>query len=458
MSFPINGRIAIIDDQLKQVEPLIKVLSKKQYPFSYFNGDLRYLPNEDSIFNDYRIIFLDINLIDDREHEPKILKGRLIPVLNKIISKNNFPFVIVFWSRHKEHYKLVEEIFSTELTDRKPIGFLQQESKLDYFDFDGSEAPDLDKKVDELFANIDKLFNNNPAFSYLLNWENEVHKSADRTLEEIFNFENSIENWENNANYIFTKLGLSYSGKHYDGSKLEDKINSSYQAFNNVFLDSLEYSTNNSQVNNLAELLIDKSKINSQLVILGINKKLLISEEYGSIEYPGEVLEYPLEEPLYKELLNKILSLLKIKEQIKSKNNQVIDLELKKMADKEAKAIRDEIKKSWKCIIAIVTPLCDFVQKENKKYNRIVKGVLIKSIYKQFIDDKSEAIFISPSFLFEHESYILILDFRYFYTDNFDSRPKLQPIFRLRQQILSEIQSKLARHISRQGILFLDIN
>jgi len=138
MSFPINGRIAIIDDQLKQVEPLIKVLSKKQYPFSYFNGDLRYLPNEDSIFNDYRIIFLDINLIDDREHEPKILKGRLIPVLNKIISKNNFPFVIVFWSRHKEHYKLVEEIFSTELTDRKPIGFLQQESKLDYFDFDGS--------------------------------------------------------------------------------------------------------------------------------------------------------------------------------------------------------------------------------------------------------------------------------------------------------------------------------
>lgn len=458
MGFPINGRIAIIDDQLKQVEPLFKVLSKKQYPFSYFNGEQKYLPDGEAIDNDYRVIFLDVNLIDDREHEPRVLKGRLIPVLKKIISKNNFPFVIVFWSRHKIHYDLVKEIFENELNDRKPIGFIQQESKLDYFELDGTETNDIDTKVDELFNKIDKLFIDNPVFSYLLNWENQVHKSADNTLEEIFNFDNSIENWENNANYVFNKLGLSYSGKHYVGASLEDKINSSFQAFNNVFLDSLEYSTNNTLVKNPVELVYDKESINTEKVILSINKKLLLSDDFGSIDYPGEIIEYNYEEPLYKELLNKLLSFFKIKEVLKSRDSSIVDLELKKMTDKEAKSIRAEIRNSWKCILAVVTPLCDFVQKENKKYNRIVKGVIIKSEYKQFIDDKSEAIFISPSFLFEDESYILILDFRYFYTDNFNSDIKLKPIFRLRQQILSEIQSKLARHISRQGILFLDTN
>ena len=118
--------------------------------------------------------------------------------------------------------------------------------------------------------------------------------------------------------------------------------------------------------------------------------------------------------------------------------------------------IKKEIKKSWVKLAVVVTPVCDFVQKENKIYDRIVKGLLIPSKYRNFIDEKSEAVYVLPITInYNSKEYILILDFRYFSTTEL-SAANATPIFRLRQELLAEIQSKLARHINRQGILFLD--
>lgn len=49
----------------------------------------------------------------------------------------------------------------------------------------------------------------------------------------------------------------------------------------------------------------------------------------------------------------------------------------------------------------------------------------------------------------------MILDFRYFTTATLTTE-NVKGLFRIRQELLAEIQSKLARHINRQGILFLD--
>lgn len=54
---------------------------------------------------------------------------------------------------------------------------------------------------------------------------------------------------------------------------------------------------------------------------------------------------------------------------------------------------------------------------------------------------------------FNNISYFIVIYFMHFFTDDIQSNDN-KPIFRLRQQILSEIQSKLARHISRHSILF----
>ena len=64
MSLPINGRITIIDDQFDQALPIINVLSKNKQAYTYYSGDLQFLPNQDEVPNDIRLLFLDINLID----------------------------------------------------------------------------------------------------------------------------------------------------------------------------------------------------------------------------------------------------------------------------------------------------------------------------------------------------------------------------------------------------------
>lgn len=127
---------------------------------------------------------------------------------------------------------------------------------------------------------------------------------------------------------------------------------------------------------------------------------------------------------------------------------------LEKLVSIELKQFKEVLLEKQFRIILNVTPLCDFVQKK-QKYDRLVKGLLIESKFKSSLDDKSEAIFISPDFLFNGLSYFLVLDFKYFFTDNVEENDDYKPIFRIRQQVLSEVQSKLARHVNRQGILFL---
>ncbi|MFY7938335.1 MAG: hypothetical protein ACOVOQ_13215 [Flavobacterium sp.] len=435
MNLPLNGRVAIIDDQIKQAEPLMKIFSKKQIPFTYFSGESNYLPDEDDNLNDIRVLFLDINLIDDSVQNDKVLKGRLIPVLKRVISKDNYPYVIIYWSRHQNQSdkKLIEkEIFGNDLKDRKPIGFLSA-VKSDFFNFDGSMTDDFEDKIGELFNSINLLISKSPVYSYLLNWENKVHLSADKTLEEVFSNYNKFDNWSDNANFIFNKLGVSFSGKSFANQNAESRIKSSYNALNIVFADTLENNINNSNVPNPKKLSISATAKNLES-INNINKKLLISDEKEPLHYSGTVIEILDKKKTsnYENLLDAVLT----------------DNGKKKKA---------EIILSWKKIWLNVTPLCDTVQGKIVSH-RLVSGILVvafKDMKKAF--HNNEAVYISPSFTYDKKDYAIIIDFRHFFTlPQLGKSKNRKSIFRIRQQLLAEIQSKLSRHINRQGVLFLD--
>jgi len=433
MNLPLNGRIAIIDDQIKHAEPLMKVFSQKQIPFTYFSGEVKFLPNEGANLNDIRILFLDINLMDDGVQNNKVLKGKLISVLKRVISKDNYPYVIIYWSRHqnKTDKKLIEkEIFENELKDRAPISFFSA-AKSDFFEQNGDPTDDFDIKIGNLFSKIDALIAKSRVYSYLLNWENKIHVSADRTLEEIFSAYNKYPNWSDNANYVFNKLGLSYSGKSFAGQSAEDKIKSSYNALNIVFTDTLENTLNNSTVDNAKVLKVSATAKNLESVN-NINKKLLISDEVEPIHYSGTVLE----------ITDKKLN---------ADYENFLDTILNNIGK------RAEIIASWKKMWLNVTPLCDTVQGKIV-FHRLVRGVLVqpfKDFEKAF--HKNEAIYISPAFTFDKKNYCIVMDFRQFFTlSQLGKSKNRKALFRIRQQLLSEIQSKLSRHVNRQGILFLD--
>lgn len=434
MSLPINGRIAIIDDKITHAEPLMKIFSQRQIPFTYFSGEADYLPQEGDNLNDIRILFLDINLIDDGVQNDKVLKGRLIPVIQRVISKENYPYVLIYWSRHdsKKDKKLIEkDIFEKELKDRKPICYYTA-MKSDFFERDGDKTEDFDEKISDLFKNIETVIAKNPAYCYLLNWENKVHISADKTLEEIFSAYNKFESWSDNANYIINTLGSSYSGKLFAKQSAEDKIKSSYNALNIVLTDTLENTLNNSPVDNAKTLKVSRTTKNLESVH-NINKKLLISDEIDPIHYSGTVIEIS-------------------DKKLDAEYENLLDFNLTDSGKKK----RADIILSWKKVWLNVTPLCDTVQGK-VVFHRLIRGVLVvpfKDMKKAF--NNNEAVFISPIFTLDKTDYCLILDFRHFFTLNQIGKSKnRKSMFRIRQQLLAEIQSKLARHINRQGILYL---
>lgn len=457
MNIPINGRIAVIDDKIEQATPLLQVLAQKRCPCSYYSGEVKYLPQEGDTSNDIRILFLDINLIDDSVQSDKSLKAKLIPVLSRVISRDNYPYVLIYWSRTEvEHKKLVEDIFENHLTDRQPIAFLSQ-NKLSFFGLDGTPTANFEQNINTLFDNINTILNKYKAYNYLVGWENQVHTSADKTLQEIFK---KTQNWTDNANYLINKLGESYAGRNtYKEQSASGQMKSSFQAFNNVFYDTLEYSINNSTYGGDEKLKYDYALTDKES-IYAINKKLLISDENDVMAYSGMVTEdtNTKSENAFEDLLNNSFNRTRLATEIKDRpeNKEKEKRELEKIIKTESSDKRKEIRKHWVRIYFVVTPLCDFVQA--KSYNvRVVKGMLIRAEHLKYIDERSEAIFISPQFKYNNDKYAIVLHFRYFFTSPGGKGVKgLKTLFRVRQQMLSEVQSKLARHVSRQGVLFLE--
>ena len=105
MNLPLNGRIAIIDNELEQALPLMKVFAKNQMPYVFYKGDdISYLPGDDAMHNDIRLLFLDINLINSKTPTEKEVKSSLYSVIRRVISENNFPYSLIYWSRQEKEY------------------------------------------------------------------------------------------------------------------------------------------------------------------------------------------------------------------------------------------------------------------------------------------------------------------------------------------------------------------
>jgi hypothetical protein len=469
MNIPQNGRIAIVDDNIQQAYPLMELFGKHQIPFTYYNGQLLGLPDEKRANNDIRLLFLDLYLTGDQLKSDKDLKSTILPVLNRIISDNNYPYLLIFWSRHDaDKGKIVEEIFKNELKQKAPINFLTLE-KSEYFDLLGEKTALYHDKIPDLFEKIDAAMIKFPVYGHLMAWENLIHSSADNTLEEVFKINHTGPDWDNKSNYLFYRLASSFSGKNLQSFTDLERIKSGFYSLNLILNDSIEHSIT-------TKLKIDNPKLTSSKdgidldAIFSINKKLLFSSESSDKVSPGIISITIADKHNYGGILNSaFLRHVLFDEKKRTFSRRLKDIaeadikpQKKKIADEIYDKIKTRMKKTWLPIEANVTPICDFVQCK-EEYSRILPGILLERTFKKYIDTKTEALFISPDFKLNipeknvDSIYFLLLDFRYFTSiKKAELKTQMNPILRIRQQLLTEIQSKLSRHVNRQGILFLE--
>lgn len=449
---PWNGRIAIVDDNVNQALPLMRVFSKNNIPYVFYKGnDISYLPEDPE--NDIRVLFLDLNLLGGLEVPSKNIRATLISLIKHIISPTNYPYILVLWSRQEKEYgDLLREIFYTELNKCAPIGIFNY-VKSDFFPY-FAEEEDSDNPVDDnkILEELNKILLQLPAYSHLMQWENCVHASADATIQDIFHDMHSKEDWQNNANYIFEAFAHAHLEQHYRDATLEEKAKSSLMFLNDVYNDTLEGSIRDLDLSHAQEL---KSSVDTEMrqsISAKINEHILFSKANKSVRQPGSI--FVEEGNNGHSILNDCIRTEDLREQVKQRFQLPNIKEARNIYNQLVSERRKAIEQTMSpCCNIIVTPACDYAQ--NKiKFDRIVQGIIIESKYQKLIDNQSEAIYISPVFAYQDKSCILVLNFRYFLTRDL-SRESTKPIFKLRNRMLAEIQSKLARHINRQGIMNL---
>ena len=433
---PINGRIAIVDDSITQAVPLMRVLSKNNIPFTFYKGDdSESFPTKPE--NDIRILFLDLNLLSGRVQKKNDIRSSLITTLKHILSPDNYPYILILWSRQEmEYLDVVTGIFNKEIKDRAPIA-IERYVKSDFFpNFDDEEDVAVDEHL--ILDKLKEILDGHSAYKHLLQWENCIHRSADTTIGDVFRSFNSHENWEENANCILEKMAKAYLEQSYDASTNEVKVKSSLFLLNDVLYDSLENEVFNNQFECARALMHNIPPERTTEIVSKINHSLLISNVINDdVKKPGCVFKYYASKK-YKKHFEEILN------------------DCCNCTDEKKNAIMETM---IPCEV-VVTPSCDYAQNKYKT-NRIVQGLLIeaKNIIEgkkiKNIDHRTDAIYISP--LFEHlnRTYVMVLNFRYFITDDMSSDKRKYLLFRVRNSMLAEIQSKLARHINRQGIMNL---
>lgn len=299
---PINGRVAIVDDKIEQALPLMRVFAKNNIPYVFYEGNnYNYFPETPE--NDIRILFLDLNLLGDRNLQPKDIRSTLYSTLSHIISPKNYPYVLILWSLQENEYKAVlDELFEGDLKNCAPIT-IQDWIKSEFFP-DFADTEENEDQESKLIKGLQDIIAGLPAYSYLMQWENCIHKSADDTIQGIFHDFNSQGDWENNANCILSMFAQSYLEKHYDKASYEDKTRTSLLFLNDVYYDTLESGVLASTFPNAKEMLYEKTDDDKKDIAAKINGHLLISSQIA-IGQPGCVMpvkNIPKKKNLFHEL------------------------------------------------------------------------------------------------------------------------------------------------------------
>lgn len=403
MNLPTTGRVVIIDDELKEAMPLIRVLSQKGVAVRYFEGDYDTLPEKP--LDGIRLVFLDIE-IGTPGQDDKSKVSKVIGILRKIIGKESFPYILVAWTKHTE---LLEDLKSK--LDFPPLKVLNM-NKIDCKDSEGNYNLEI------ITSNLKNTMNLMESFNAFLLWEELLNKAANNTVNDTFSLCDINGNWNSDLQNILYNIAKADQGKQLN----ENILNYALKGFNKIYVDHIETSLSkkNSDFEDMPLLFEDKNPLSIEL-IAKLNTKILCLHTDEEDICPGN---------LYSSEKNGLdVSLL------------VNDFE--------------KISSEWvpENILLEVTPSCDYAQ-DKWKFSRVLKGIVVPIKYDKKIK-KADYIYRSKIVNIKGEIVYLIFDLRDFGSISFESLRNHSIHYQMRHQFLVDIQSKMANHISRPGYFAL---
>lgn len=470
MILPTNGKVAIFDDSYEDVKNLLKALSKQKIPYVYYQEeDGTDLP--ETPIDNIRLVFLDLELVvNSKTVTEQSIVSTIYARLSQVIEPNS-NYILVYWSTKQDKYgKAVEDSFNHGLKEYKPIITIS----LDKIATKQSSNP-----VEFIINNINEKAPDFKILKVFSFWENLVNNSSGELINSFVNFIDKDDSWDDVAKYLLYKLAYAYGGREIIPLTEVEKIKNSFYTLNHTFIDTLESNISkslNGRDKDFTDVISTEGDDSFKTII---NNKLLISEDTFSGDLPGTffLIENEINQQLQsiQQTLDKTNQNDKIpveqreavinKAQLRAnKENEKVNLKqaalktnynniINSLLRDENRGLHNEIIDKSIKIELNISPICDYAQ-QKMPCCRILPGLLIEKDYP--IEKGNAYNYVSDAVInFSKKDYLLVFDFRYLYSmPNSISRRRISN-YKIRQQILADIQVKLGSHVNRAGVLYL---
>ena len=437
MNIPLNGRIAIVDDKYKEVKPLMNIFSKNRIPFNYYTG-LRiadFPTNTDE--NPITLLFLDLNIVET-QHNAKTVISTLHPILKAICPNKSKPYFIVIWSKKINDFAdQLEKHFKSnlDLKAKQPVKIIRL-SKSDYFSLDDDGSYIFEEtKYTQLQHTLHKELENISLMKNLLTWENIVHHNTTDTINEFASLHPIQSDWDKNMKAVMFHMAKAVIGNEEIKAANDDtRLFAAFSNLNSFLAEKIQNSIREKKLGTVVNVKDDTWEANNKKdslraeVKAEINSKLHLTKRITNIDSFEQGNIYFLRRN--KSWLNKILW--------KSKYVNV--------------NTTDIIATNPKLVQVDLTPVCDYSQ--DKKYVRLVYGVLIDSKLSSAFQKTSDFQTRTPNFLIDKSEKFFLFDFRFIETTTKSDvvKRKIAPQLKLRREICTDIQSQLSNQVNRPGI------
>lgn len=425
-----TSRVLVVDDKPLEAIPILKALGEIGVGCVYVKGDKEEeLPSKP--VPGIRLVFLDMRL--DEGGSQKTVLSKTIGVLKRCVPETTMPLVVICWTRHKDDIDIFREMAARDIPGLKK-GFIVGMPK------PSSKDP---MKWKNLLKEIRQILDEYDAVRLVWQWESVLHEAAteaSQTLAEVsthmVNDENEkVSNWQDAMFEVCRELVKAEVGK--TGNK-KTVSNALFRTMNELAVDRIQHSVLKNPVSCVDKLIPKRDSALGLEVISRLNHMIIVEpvKKGDKSIRPGNIYL-----KLSKESTKCLFQKLSIN------HKQVFD----SIAHK--KKLDDNIFP----ILIEASPACDYVQ-DKRPVCTFIAGFIIP-VEEAWGNLQGEHLHFLGPMLFPDKKGArqIVLSKRHMYARTLRQNDISNcPVFRLRSNVLTDLQVKLAAYKSRPGIVALE--
>jgi hypothetical protein len=432
--------------------PLVSALSKLGIGTLYYDGTDENLPRKP--MSGIRLVFLDLRLGGGPTVQPKHLISQTLSVLTQIVDLKDCPAGIIFWTKHEEDETEFARQLSETVPEFKAAFLLGIPDKMQLCD-----PLQIDRIQETIVRQLDAV----PACRLLWDWEQAVHDSATQSVGLLWNLAGAdgggevVSTLDNRLLELLCALSLA------DGASSQDDraacLSHLFQGLNPLHYDQLENRVGvacqqEEHVRKLRDKIRGGVNLTDELKNR-LNGIFLTARapDVGRPVNPGNVY---IEKGWSKSDDGFFLR----KGALRKLERFVSEI----FSEKNPDRLRKLTEISIPCLVE-VTPICDNTNAK-AAIARLIGGILVKSTGDAAFDKKTRLSSTNRIFAKQIEfcslqdaslagSYSLFLNARQLYSKPLGKLSLHKPVFRLRQEVVRDIQAWFASHAARPGYFSL---